>query len=97
MLTRTLTGFALGGLPTAAPATAQDAPARQQLSAYTAPMLLPHAKAAGVDAQIGSHPLHFDGPTRLEILKFRQKDQPTPLSWAQPVCSATWTCNVSAF
>ncbi len=35
-------------------------------------------KTAGVDAQIGNHPLHFDGPTRLEILKYRQKGQPHP-------------------
>ncbi|MES2474120.1 MAG: MBL fold metallo-hydrolase [Pseudomonadota bacterium] len=35
-------------------------------------------KAAGVDAQIGNHPLHFDGPTRLEVLKYRQKGQPHP-------------------
>jgi metallo-beta-lactamase class B len=35
-------------------------------------------KAAGVDAQIGNHPLHFDGPTRLEILQYRQKGQRNP-------------------
>ncbi len=29
------------------------------------------SKAAGVDAQIGNHPLHFDGPTRLEVLRYR--------------------------
>ena len=29
------------------------------------------SKAAGVDSQIGNHPLHFDGPMRLEILRYR--------------------------
>ena len=28
------------------------------------------SKAAGIDAQIGNHPLHFDGPTRLEVLRY---------------------------
>jgi metallo-beta-lactamase class B len=28
------------------------------------------SKAAGVDAQIGNHPLHFNGPTRLEELRY---------------------------
>lgn len=37
------------------------------------------AKAGGVDALIGSHPLHFDGPSRLELLKYRQTGQKNPL------------------
>jgi metallo-beta-lactamase class B len=36
------------------------------------------AKAAGVDAQIGNHPLHFDGPVRLEVLKYRTAQEPNP-------------------
>lgn len=28
------------------------------------------AKSAGIDAQIGNHPLHFDGPMRLESLRY---------------------------
>ena len=32
-------------------------------------------KAAKVDAQIGNHPLHFNGPARFELLKYRQPGQ----------------------
>jgi metallo-beta-lactamase class B len=35
-------------------------------------------KAASVDAQIGNHPLHFDGPARLEELMYRVPGQPNP-------------------
>jgi metallo-beta-lactamase class B len=35
-------------------------------------------KKAGVDAQIGNHPLHFDGPARLEVLKYREAGQTNP-------------------
>jgi metallo-beta-lactamase class B len=35
-------------------------------------------KRAHVDAQIGNHPLHFDGPGRLEVLKYREAGQPHP-------------------
>jgi metallo-beta-lactamase class B len=33
---------------------------------------------AGVDAQIGNHPLHFDGPARLEVLKYRRPGEQNP-------------------
>jgi metallo-beta-lactamase class B len=35
-------------------------------------------KAAGVDAVIGNHPLHFDGPPKFEILKYREPGQRNP-------------------
>lgn len=35
-------------------------------------------KAARVDAQIGNHPLHFNGPARLEVLKYREPGQENP-------------------
>lgn len=35
-------------------------------------------RAAHVDAQIGNHPLHFNGPARLEILKYREPGQTNP-------------------
>jgi metallo-beta-lactamase class B len=35
-------------------------------------------KAARVDAQIGNHPLHFDGPARLEELKYRASGEGNP-------------------
>jgi metallo-beta-lactamase class B len=35
-------------------------------------------KVARVDAEIGNHPLHFDGPARLEILKYREPGQVNP-------------------
>jgi len=36
------------------------------------------AKAAHVDAVIGNHPLHFNGPARFEILKYREPGQAHP-------------------
>jgi len=36
------------------------------------------AKAAHVDAQIGNHPLHFNGPARLDLLKYRQPAATNP-------------------
>jgi metallo-beta-lactamase class B len=36
------------------------------------------SKAAAVDAEIGNHPLHFNGPARLEILKYREAGQQNP-------------------
>ena len=35
-------------------------------------------RAAHVDAQIGNHPLHFNGPARLEVLKYREPGQANP-------------------
>ena len=35
-------------------------------------------KSAAVDAEIGNHPLHFDGPARLEILKYREPGEQNP-------------------
>jgi metallo-beta-lactamase class B len=35
-------------------------------------------KAAHVDAQIGNHPMHFDGPGRLETLKYRPAGSRNP-------------------
>ena len=35
-------------------------------------------KAAHVDAEIGNHPLHFNGPARLEVLKYREPRQENP-------------------
>jgi metallo-beta-lactamase class B len=34
--------------------------------------------AARVDTQIGNHPLHFNGPARLEVLKYREPGQTNP-------------------
>jgi len=36
------------------------------------------ARTAGVDSQIGNHPLHYEGLERLEILRYRQPNQPNP-------------------
>ena len=36
------------------------------------------SKAAGVDSQIGNHPLHFDGPMRLETLRYLPKGSRNP-------------------
>lgn len=36
------------------------------------------SKRAGVDAQIGNHPLHFDGPTRLEVLRYAAPGDTNP-------------------
>lgn len=41
-------------------------------------------RKAGVDVQMGNHPLHFDGPTRLEILKYRQPGQKHPFVIGNP-------------
>jgi metallo-beta-lactamase class B len=35
-------------------------------------------KAAHVDGEIGNHPLHFNGPARLEVLKYREPGQKNP-------------------
>lgn len=48
----------------------------QQISSLT--HWLEVTRAAGVDAQIGNHPLHFDGPARLELLKYRTPGDPNP-------------------
>ena len=49
---------------------------RQQIGSLT--HWLEVTQAAGVDAQIGNHPLHFDGPARLELLKYRTRGEPNP-------------------
>lgn len=84
LLTRTLTAFALGGLLISGPATAQDAPDRQQVSAYPKPTEFPNANAAAVAR-------HFN---RARIIAGNDLEV---LSWARPMCSAKWTCNVNAF
>jgi metallo-beta-lactamase class B len=35
-------------------------------------------RRAGVDAEIGNHPLHFDGPTRLDVLRHRPAGAKNP-------------------
>lgn len=49
---------------------------RQQITSLAHWMAV--TKAAGVDAQIGNHPLHFDGPAKLEILKYRGPHDTNP-------------------
>jgi metallo-beta-lactamase class B len=39
---------------------------------------IPIAAAAGVDSQIGNHPLHYEALERLEMLRYRQPGQPNP-------------------
>jgi metallo-beta-lactamase class B len=41
-------------------------------------------RKAGVDVQMGNHPLHFDGPARLEILKYREPGQKHPFVIGNP-------------
>jgi metallo-beta-lactamase class B len=36
------------------------------------------AHAAGVDSQIGNHPLHYEALERLELLRYREPGQPNP-------------------
>ncbi len=40
-------------------------------------------RSAAVDAQIGNHPLHFDGPTRLDILRYRPEGGKNPFILGQ--------------
>jgi metallo-beta-lactamase class B len=42
------------------------------------------SRRARVDAQIGNHPLHFDGPGRLEVLKYRETGQAHPFVVGNP-------------
>lgn len=39
---------------------------------------IPIAEKAGVDSQIGNHPLHYEALERLEMLRYRQSQQPNP-------------------
>ncbi|UAK23283.1 MBL fold metallo-hydrolase [Sphingomonas nostoxanthinifaciens] len=75
---RHVAGFYGGiGLPAAADAR------HQQIASLTRWMDI--TRIARVDAQIGNHPLHFDGPARLEVLKYRAAGAPNPFVIGGPV------------
>jgi metallo-beta-lactamase class B len=49
---------------------------RAQIQSFTRWMEV--TKAVGVDAAIGNHPLHFDGPAKLELLRYRRSGDKHP-------------------